>query len=260
LGLAVAVLALAFGRAGGAAAQPAPGSGDGEITVIGYGEASAPAEAATMQMVISEEDFGPSRPPRRGAEPGEEERALVAPIVDALVAAGVAEDAVETIVNPATSEYFGPSRGLARIDVDVAEPTAEGVRELVDTAIAAAADQGVLVGQVGVGYEVADCRALEREARAAALADARERAEIQAELLGVDLRFATASVDQAPESPLDLYFGASAAAGSGCAPPTPQVPGSPTTVPPYDSTAEAVVDVYAAVAVTFAYRPGPPGA
>lgn len=249
-------LAMVGGLAGwsGAAAQGETTATAGTgVTVIGYGEASAPAESATMQIVISEEDYGPARPPRRGAEPGAEERRLVEPIVAELITAGVPKADIDVLVNPTLGEYFGPSRGLARLDFEVPEPTAAGVRNLVDAAIVAAAGQGLVVGQVGVGYGVADCRAVERDARAAALEDAAARAEIQAELLGVELGAPTASVDQQLGQQFDLYYGAfGGGSASGCAPPGPAVTGAAISVAPYDPAGEAVVDVYAQVAVTYA--------
>lgn len=248
-------LAVVGGLLGAAGVAAQEGAAPG-VTVIGYGEASAPAETAVMQIVITEEQFGSSRTPRWGGEPGAEERRLMEPIAEALVAAGVAADGIETRINPAVGDNFGPSRGLARLDVEVPEPTAEAVRELVDAAVVAAADRGLFVGQVGVGYDVADCGALEREAREAALADAREGAEMQADLIGVELGEATASVDQSPSTGFDLYYGAFGGGETGCAPPSPAIEVGAVSVAPYDPTAEATVEVYAQVAITFAIEEG----
>ena len=246
-------LAATFGLAPATAlAQDVPAPG---ITTIGYGEASAPAETATLQIVLTQEEYGPPRPPRGDATPGAEQREAAAPAVDALVSAGVAEEDIELVVSPALGEYYGPfGPGAVRLDVAVEEPTTERVQELINAAILGAAEEDLFVGQVGVGYEVADCAALERQARQAAIEDARERAELQADLLGVELGDPVASSDRPvdPTAGLVEYFGPSAFTGGGCAPPLPRATaGAPVTLPLFDPTTEAEVEVYVQVAITF---------
>ena len=255
--LALAAVGAVVGTSSARAlAQDAPTEAERGITTIGYGEASAPAETGTLQIVITQEEFGPSRPLRPGATPGAEEREAVAPAVDALRAAGVAEEDVEVVVGPLIGDFYGPfGPGVARLDVALDRPTAERVEELINAATLGAAEEGLFLGQVGVGYEVADCRSLEREARQAAIADARERAELQADLLGVALGEPVASSDMpaVPAAAFAAYFGPIAVGEGGCAPPiaTP-VTGAPISVPPFDPTGEAEVEVYAQISVTFA--------
>ena len=227
------------------------------ITVVGYGQASAEAETAILQLVATEEEFGsPPRAPDPEATPGAEEREAVEPIVDGLVAAGVAEDDIDVVVSVGIGDYYGPGGpGVARIDVTVDPPTVERVNELINAAIVAAAEENMVISPLGVGYEVAECRPLEREAREAALEDARARAEIQAELLGVELGEPVASRDVpiGPASAFSAYYGPYAVTEAGCAPPSPDIStGAPITVPPFDPTAGAEVEAFVQIEVTFA--------
>jgi hypothetical protein len=240
-------------------ATPIPVTGSG-ISVIGYGEASAPAETATLQLLVTRGDYygGPPIQPRPGDIPGAEEKREVAPIVQALVAKGVAESAITLVVSPVLgSSVYGPGGpAVARIDVAVENPDLAGLTDLVSTASSAAAEEALVLGQVGAEYDVADCAALERAAREAAIADARARAEIQADLLGVTLGDVTASSDVPPSTGLALnYFGFPVSTNS-CTPPAQSGavagPGLGVTVATFDPTAEAVVEVYAQINLTFA--------
>ena len=254
--LATVLGALAGPGAAGALAQDGAPAIAGGITVIGYGQAAAPAETATLQLVATEEEAGPPRAPDPDATPGAAEWEAVAPIVDGLVAAGVAEADIAVVVSAAIGEFYGPGGpGVARIDVAVARPTVERLTALIDAAIVAGAEENLLLGLIGVAYEVADCRPLERRARAAALEDARARAAIQAELLGVGLGapVATRDVAVAPAAALSAYYGPYAPTEAGCAPPLPDIAtGLPITAPPFDPTREAAVEAYAQIEVRFA--------
>jgi uncharacterized protein YggE len=144
------------------------------------------------------------------------------------------------------------SRG---VDIAIDNPTPERIGELINAATVGAAEENLLVGPIGVGYGVADCAPLERAAREAALDDARTRAALQAELMGVQLGDPVAASDvpiNFSES-LSAYYGIYTPTQLACSPPAP-VPtsGSPMSVPPFDPTDEAEVNVYAQVAVTFA--------
>ncbi len=244
---------LAFGSGGGLAmAQSSPARAAEGITVIGYGKASAPAETAILQIVLTNEDYGRPRAIRPGGTPGAQEREEAETVTDELRAVGVADDAIEVIVNPIGGEFFGPDSGQTRIDVSVEEPTPERITELINAAILGASLENLFVGQVGVGYNVADCAPVERDAREEALSDAQERAEIQADLLGVELGDVRASADQPLDPILSIYYGPFSPSGTGCAPASPSESGAPISVPPYDPTAPAEVNVYAEIAVTYA--------
>jgi uncharacterized protein YggE len=236
-----------------ALAQDSPAEPLG-LTAIGYGEGAAPAEAVSLQIFVTRESFGPPSPPRPGAVPGDEERELVQPVVDALVSAGVDEAAVAVVVSPSLSGFYGPTGpGVARIDLTVEGADRERVGALVDAATAGAAEERLFIGQVGVRYEVADCLAPERLAREDAIADARERAQLQAELLDVELGEILASAD-VPFAATQAFgpYGPVAADSGNCAPPTAAAVVGPVTFAPFDPTAEAEVEVYAQVRLTFA--------
>lgn len=180
-----------------ATAQMSPPAPAG-ITVLGTGSASAPAETATVVLMVGQgyyeemmpEMQKPSGTPRMSPEE------TAAPVVDALATVGVRKADIEILSNPYSGDY-GPTGGPATtfIRFDVAAPTTEQISELLDAAIPAAVETGLYMNMASVVYGVADCAALERQAREAAIADAREQAELQAELLGVSLGDLVASRD-----------------------------------------------------------------
>lgn len=172
-------------------AAPAPG-----ISVIGYGEARAPAESATIQIAISDANFGGPQIPQAGATPGARERESVSGVVAALVETGIAEEDIEVFVGPTTANagsYFGPARAIVRFPLDA--PDNARINEMVDASALAAADEALIIGQVNATFTVEDCEALVAVAREAAIADARNLAETQADLLGVTIGDVTSSVD-----------------------------------------------------------------
>lgn len=255
IALLLALTAMLSPLAGAQAQQAAEAPARG-ITVIGYGKSSAPAETAEIQLIASQEEYLPARAPDPDSTPGAREREAVGPLVAGLMAAGVPEEDIEIVVSVVIGGFYGPGGpGVARVDVAVDNPTQERIDELINAATVGAAEEHLLVSQIGVGYGVADCAPLEREARETALDDARTRAELQAELMGVRLGDPVAASDVPVSFPeaLDAYYGAYTPTQLACSPPAP-VPtsGSPVSVPPFDPTDEAEVNVYAQVAVTFA--------
>lgn len=246
------VLAFLFGScllAAPAAASQEIAAGTTGVSVIGYGEASAPAESATLLLSLNEANYGGPPSPEPGATPGTEEREKTAPVVASLVDAGVSEDDIEVITGPSianSGSFSGPTTAVLRIALDDA-PTLDWINGLIDAAGVGAADESLLVGGVVALYEVDDCDALDREAREAAIEDARARADVQAELLGVTLGDITGSSD------LPSGFYGPATESSGCAPLSTF--GSPFDFFSYrsfDPTAEPVVEIYAQVQLTFA--------
>ncbi len=253
LGLVAAVGPLVSVQAQQAADEPTRG-----ITVIGYGKSSAPAETAEIQLVASQEEYGPPRAPDPDATPGAAEREAVGPMVEGLVATGVAEEDIEIVVSSVIGGFYGPGGpGIARVDVTVEDPTQERIDELINAATVGAAEENLVLNQIGVGYGVADCAPLEREARETALDDARTRADLQAELMGVALGDAVA-VSDVPlnlSEALNAYYGLFTPTQLACSPPAPApTSGSPVSVPPFDPTDGAEVNVYAQVAVTYAFE------
>ncbi len=234
----------------GAAQAPAQG-----ITVIGYGKSTAPAETAEIQMLATQEEFGPPRAPDPEATPGAQEREAVGPLVDGLQAVGVAEEDIEVVVGTVIGGFYGPGGpGVARVDVAVEGPTQERIAELINAATVGAAEENLVLSLIGVGYGVSDCAPLEREAREAALNDAQTRAELQAELMGLSLGEAVAASDVPINfsEAFNAYYGSLTPTQVPCSPPAPApTSGSPVSVPPFDPTDEAEVNVYAQVAVTY---------
>lgn len=226
------------------------------ITVIGYGKSTAPAETAEIQMVATQEEFGPPRAPDPDATPGAEEREAVGPLVEGLQAIGVAEEDIEVVVGTVIGGFYGPGGpGVARVDVAVDGPTQERIAELINAATVGAAEENLVLSLIGVGYAVGDCAPLEREAREAAFNDAQTRGELQAELMDLPLGEAVAASDVPINfsQALTAYYGGLTPTQVPCSPPAPApTSGSPVSVPPFDPTDEAEVNVYAQVAVTFA--------
>lgn len=245
-------LAMPAGALTQAAAQ-APTQG---ITVIGYGKSTAPAETAEIQMVASQEEFGPPRAPDPDATPGAQERESVQSMVEGLQAAGVAEEDIQVVVGPVIGGFYGPGGpGVARVDVAVENPTQERISELINAGTVGAAEENLVLNQIGVGYGVADCAPLELEAREAAFNDAQTRAELQAELMSLPLGEAVAASDVPINfsETLGAYYGGLTPTQVPCSPPAPApTSGSPVSVPPFDPTDQAEVNVYAQIAVTFA--------
>ncbi len=252
---AALALTTAIGPGIGVGAQQAAESPTQGITVIGYGQASATAETAEIQLVASQVEYGAPRPPDPGATPGAEERQAVGPMVEAIKAAGVPEADINVVISAVIGVFYGPGGpGVARVDVSIDNPTPERVREIIDAGIVGAAQEDLVLYQIGVGYGVADCAPLERQAREAALNDARTRGELQAELMGVSLGTPVAASDVPVNysEALGAFYGGFAPTQITCSPPAPApTSGAPVSVPPYDPTDESEVNVYAQTAVTY---------
>lgn len=218
------------------------------VTVIGYGEASVTAETATIQFSVVDYNYNPAIAPQDEAQVG----ATMKPVLDALTAIGVEESEIELIVGPRLIEltkYEGPALALVRVTVDA--PTTDRVAEILAAATSGAAAARLSLGTSGVGYGVADCLAVERMARQAAIDDAGERAGLQADLLGVELGDVIASRDlplaqgtvNGPYGPVPVQ--------SACGPDVPSVTFGTQTLPPFDPTKEAEVTLYAQIELTY---------
>jgi uncharacterized protein YggE len=235
-------------------AQPPAG-----ITVAGYGEATAPAASVDVQILITrgENYGGPPARPKRGVEPGAEEREQAAPVVAALVAKGLAESAISVKVSPIfESAFYGPGGpAVARLDFSIDKPDMAKLTELVAAAGSAASDQDLSIGQVGARLHATDCPGLERQAREAAIEEARASANIQADLLGVKLGDVTASSDMPVSSIFGVNYAGVSVDPGGCAPPQQSalgIAGLSVSFPAFDSTEELEVEVYSQVMLTFA--------
>jgi uncharacterized protein YggE len=243
----------------------APGAGPGTVgepslAVTGWGRASAPADSAALQfLVVFGEGFvdGVSAPDPE-ATPGAAEREAMNPIVSALIGAGVPAERIVVTSSPALGSLnFGPGGPTGvRVDVALDRPNLERLNALIGVAGQAARGEGLTLQEVGVAYAVADCAAVADRAWQLAVEDGRARAARQAVQLGVDL----GEVLLASEIP-DAAARTVRTDGGGCATVDTgrdNAFGSTAvgiTVPPFDPTAPAEVEVVARVTVAFAIEP-----
>ena len=248
--LAAAVLGVVLGLPSIVTAQPAGGAGAG-LTVTGFGEASAPADSVVVALTVSSELMMmgpiPSLPAGQTADD------LVGPIVDALVGEGIDEAAISVISGPdamGAMSFTGPA--LAVIRFEMSEPTADSLATAIDEATGAAPDNNLYISGMTKRFGSDDCEALQREARALAIADGREQAAIMAELTGmstgelVGVRDIPVGVESAPVYGVPIVT-------SGCLPFEaatflPESYGA--TV--IDPSEEPMVTAYARVELTFA--------
>jgi uncharacterized protein YggE len=238
------------------------------LLAVGYGKATVAAKSAEIQMFFSsdEGDFsGPVTEPTPGATPGDPEREAAAPIVVAVVGAGVPEDDVRVVINPMFRSRYGPPWAMAfRVDVTLANPDLEAVNRLVDAAEMSALDERIRLTRVGVGYGIAECDALRAQAWDLAVADARARADEQASKLGVVLGDLLVAQDAAVGDATDLLAMPSTVVG--CAPTSADpldglatlLTGSGVieiTLPPFDPTQPSEVVAFAQVSLAYEIVP-----
>jgi uncharacterized protein YggE len=220
------------------------------ITVTGSGSASVPAESAEMEIVLSDFDayMGMPTMPQAEATPGAEASNRVAPVVAALDRIDGVES-VEVVYPPVMSPYQ-PSP-YARLTLAISSPDSDLMQEITTTTVQAAAGGNLMVSYIGALFRVADCETLERDARAAALADAQRLAGIQADVMGAGLG-EVVSVASDPYS----FYPAIPASGCDSTMPGMTYSGDPmlgATLPAFDPTRDAAeVTVYRMLRVTFA--------
>lgn len=235
------------------ASAQVPGTSLPGITVQGTGTATAPAEIATVVLVLIDDqvfmpmDGGMMPEPESTPDLSPQERAQ--PVIDALVNAGVPPADIELLLNPFSTEW-GPYGGPISINLrfTIQNPTPDALATLLDPALTAATDAGLHTNMTGVLYGVSDCASLQREAMANAIADGHAAAEEQAALLDVKLGDLTASrVDPYAA----LMFGGYQQVNA-CMP-IMVAPGlsSIWSVPPFDPAAPAEVTIQANIELTF---------
>jgi uncharacterized protein YggE len=172
-------------------------SNDG-ITVQGFGSASADADSAIVEFYFSRNGPVPDTG-TRGIEPGANSSGGVAepaapnlqevapitegdlqPVIDAIVAAGVAREDIEFN----GQSYFDKFSSSATLRAKVSNVDAvDGVVKSANDA--AAGLSGVVLNSTNVAYTVKDCPALEEAAMRVAVEDAKERSAVFARSLGV---------------------------------------------------------------------------
>lgn len=163
----------------GAAAVEVPAGG---ITVVGRGEVQGAPDLAKLQVGV--EIFADTV-----AEATSQNEATLQAVMDALAEAGIAEDDIQTSNYSVWAEQrYGENGPEGVAGYRVSNLVTVTIRDInrVGDVINAATGAGANAVH-GVSFEVADPAALETEARAAAMANARERAQSLAELSGVQL-------------------------------------------------------------------------
>lgn len=196
----------------GGAYAPFAQSAAAGLTVQGYGRATAPADSARVQFMVTQgynyyREPLPDEPravPEGGVEsesmlpvspeaystpvpPSPITEADLKPLVDAIKAQGVSDADIEVVIYPTGGYYYDPYGGqTARVTVTLRDM--DKVGPVVDAGTEAVNESGTLYLQnVGVLYSVGDCSALLREARRAAVEDGRENGEGLADALSVSL-------------------------------------------------------------------------
>jgi uncharacterized protein YggE len=252
---------------GGAALAPLEQVGPLGIVVQGYGRATAAADIARVGFVVGK--VGdiypqplPAEPgviPESGVEGGAAEgeiapakpdvyptsepitEADLQPLIDAIKAQGVSDSDIEVTIYPAS--YYGPyGTPTARVTATLSDVSKVG--SVIDAANQAMPSSGTIyIQNVGVIYSVNDCDALLREARAAAVDDARDNGAGLAEALGVGL----GDIQGASEYSYDPYGYSSCQPQSG--PVYYQYEG-----PPYDPSQPAEVQIVSNVTISFAMQ------
>lgn len=203
LALAAVLVACSGPATAGATANPAVSAGG--ITVVGQGEAFGQPDQAQVQVGV--ETFAPEV-----SQATSENEVTIQAIMDALTAQGIdAKDIQTTNYNLWAEQIYGDQgpEGIAgyRVNNQV-NVTIQDINKVGDvlTAVTNAGANSIY----GIYFSVADPAALEEEARATAVADARERAAALAELGGVelgDVQIISEVIGQAAPMPLGLGGG-----------------------------------------------------
>jgi len=265
----------------GAALAPLEQAGPLGIVVQGYGRATATADTARVDFTVSKSGViypqplpGETKP--LPSEPGVIQQGGTAeggtssapapditpvppdiyptpippepiteadlqPLIGAIKAQGVSDADIEVTIYP--SSYYGPY-GSPTALVMVTLHDVSKVGSLIDAANQAVAASGTLyIQNTGVTYSVSDCDTLLKEARKAAVEDARNNGAGLAEALGVGL----GEIQGATEYSYDPY------GYSGCQ----SQSGGPVYdkyMPPYDPAQPAEVQIVSQVTISFAMQ------
>jgi len=185
--------------------------GDG-ITVLGYGSATVNADSAMIELYFGTSGGikplpGETTPGSAGGSdssgvapvppltPVTQEvkpitEADLQPVIDAIVAAGVARSDIQFVSQP----YYDPYLSSATLRVTVKNiDEVDGVMQAAKSA--AAGLSNIFLQNANVSYTVSDCTALEKAAMKAAVEDAAARAGAFAEALGVGLGSVTGAAN-----------------------------------------------------------------
>lgn len=179
----------------------------GTLTVTGEGMATAPADSASIIIVIGADSniyIDPMTADIDGdITPMPTNLTAIDPtvVIDAIVASGVPAENVEAMEPVFQGEWgSGMPAQPATIVVTIEQPTVEQLSALLDLTRTTAANEGLFVNQFSVLYSVSDCRALNQAARVNAVVQARMHAEDQAAAMDTTLGDVVASRDTIPTS------------------------------------------------------------
>lgn len=183
VGLALAACAATGGQTAAPGQQPVvPAASTGGITVVGQGTAYGQPDQATV--IVGVDSFAPTV-----EEATTQNQTTLDSVMAALQAAGIAPEDIQTTNYSLFAEQIYGERGPEGI-------AGYRVTNQVNVKIRDISTVGDVLGAVteaganaiyGVNFSVADPAALEAEARAAAVEDARKRAASLAELGGLSL-------------------------------------------------------------------------
>ncbi|MDA0265387.1 MAG: SIMPL domain-containing protein [Cyanobacteria bacterium] len=170
------------------------------ISVTGQGRASVPADQAQINVLLVNEDFSPDYFPPE-AELPEESAYPPAPepitrdslqgVSDALADLGISESDIQINVSTSGSSPYSYVRSDASITVNIRQPTQSQINGIVQAINGAVANhapqQAIFVNNIYVQYAIDSCIAIEQQAYAAAMDDARLRALAIADTINVAL-------------------------------------------------------------------------
>lgn len=182
MGLALAACGGALPTQAATPGQQTTGGNTGGITVVGQGTSYGQPDQATV--IVGVDTFAPTV-----AEATTQNQATLDRVMAALEAAGIATEDIQTTNYSLYAEQIYGDKGPEGIaGYRVSNQVNVKIRDIsqVGDVLAAVTEAGANA-IYGVNFTVADPAALEAEARAAAMEDARKRAESLAELGGVSL-------------------------------------------------------------------------
>lgn len=165
------------------------------LMVVGHGQVKRAADKAEVALVLVNYDpYTYYENPDEMPETKPMTQAMLKPVLDAIAAAGVPAGDVKvkigsnepTYTSSDPFSYYG--EGSAVLQFDLMQPSQEQVEQIMTAVETAVSDREDLYLQDRyVTYTANSCDGLAQEAYVAAVADARERAQVLAGAMGVEL-------------------------------------------------------------------------
>jgi uncharacterized protein YggE len=186
------------------------------LTVTGYGEARSDPDMATISVGVNISDTEISAAVERSNE-------LIADITAALLDMGIVSEDIQTtgfniwpedVWDPTTSRPTGEKRYHVDSTMQVNIRTIGNVGKVLETALNHGANN-----VYGLNFGIQETGPLTAEARTAAIADARQRAQAMAQELGVTLGEVSSASDQSGGVVYPNFVGAGYGIGGGAGEP-----------------------------------------